>query len=328
MKVLAVIPYKDEYKLWMEQAAAQRAEVVFVNKSDLTEEMAAEADIMIGNPPLKILAAARNLKWLQTVSAGVENYVQFADFPKDAVLTNMTGAFGCIIAEYVMAGVLSMYRRLFDYRELQEQRVWMNAGSEFMLMGKQVLILGAGDIGEETAKRMKAFGAHVIGVRRVVREVPESFEKMVTMDEIDEWLGEADVVVGCLPHTPETVHILDERRLRLMKKGALFVNVGRGSLVVTDALVKVLEEGHLMGAVLDVMEIEPLPKEHPLWGMKQVLLTPHVSGKSFGHVRQVEERIVRICCENLERYLDGKALKNRVSRKDGYADHIGREKNI
>lgn len=321
MKIVAAISCKDKYKECFYKIVNDKAEMVFVQPSEITEEIIADAEVIIGNPPRRMMKAANKLKWLQTVSAGVEGYVQCEDFPTDAVLTNMTGAFGCIIAEYVMAGVLSMYRRLFDYKRQQEQCLWQDAGSELMLMGKQVLILGAGDIGEETAKRMAAFGAHVTGVRRIIRDIPSAFERMATLDQIDELLGEADIVVGCLPHTPETVHILDERRLRLMKKGALFVNVGRGSLVVTEALVKVLEEGHLMGAVLDVMEVEPLPKDHPLWGMNQVLLTPHVSGKSFGHVVQVEEKIIRACCENLERYLEGKMLKNRVDRTYGYADY-------
>lgn len=327
MKIVAAIPCKEQYREWLNNVVNDRAELVFVQPSEVTEEVIADAEVIIGNPPRRMMKAARKLKWLQTVSAGVEGYVQCEEFPKDAMLTNMTGAFGCIIAEYVMAGVLSMYRRLFDYKRQQQQRLWQDAGSELMLMGKQVLILGAGDIGEETAKRMAVFGAHVTGVRRVVREVPEAFERMATLDQIDELLGKADIVVGCLPHTPATVHILDERRLRLMKKGALFVNVGRGSLVDTEALVKVLEEGHLMGAVLDVMEIEPLPKEHPLWGMNQVLLTPHVSGKSFGHVSQVEEKIIRTCCENLGRYMQGQPLKNIVDRNFGYADYKDRGRN-
>ncbi len=327
MKIIAAIPCRDNYKLWLERSAAGRAELVFANKNELTADMVADADIIIGNPSLSILAAAKKLKWLQTVSAGVEEYVSFAGFPKEVLLTNMTGAFGVLIAEYVMAGVLSMYRHLFEYRKQQEEKVWKSTESEFMLMGKQVLILGAGDIGLETAKRMSAFGAHVTGIRRVVREIPEAFETMGTLDDLDVLLGAADIVVGCLPHTEKTVHILNERRLSLMKKGALLVNVGRGSLVETEALVKAIQNGHLMGAVLDVAEVEPLPKEHPLWEMKQVLLTPHVSGKGFGHVKEIEENIVRICCDNLERYFEGKPLRNQVNRADGYADYSGREQN-
>jgi len=134
MKIVAAIPCKERYKEWLSNVVHGQAEIVFVQPSEITEEIIADADVIIGNPPRRMMKAAKQLKWLQTVSAGVEGYVQCEDFPKDAMLTNMTGAFGCIIAEYVMAGVLSMYRRLFDYKKQQEKRLWQDAGSELMLM--------------------------------------------------------------------------------------------------------------------------------------------------------------------------------------------------
>ena len=319
MKIVIAIPKMEEYRDLFLEAAQGRAELVFLEPSALCAESLADADAVIGNAPVEAIRTAKELKWLQIIYAGVETYTGNPTFPGQVMLTNATGAFGGIIAEYVLAGILASYRRLFQYKDQQRMQLWKDAGSESMLMAKQALILGAGDIGEQTARRLKAFEASVTGIRRVVREKPECFDRMAVLDELDELLPEMDLVIGCLPKTPETIHILDERRLRRMKKGALIVNVGRGSLIETEGLVRVLEEGHLSGAVLDVTEVEPLPQDHPLWKMDQVLITPHVSGKSFGHVKQVEQKIISICCENLKRFLEGKPLCNRIDFESGYA---------
>lgn len=320
MKIVVTIPCAESYKSDFLEAAGSCAELVFADPAQAHGAVFADADAIIGNPSVKELQGAGQLKWLQLANAGVERYVQNPDFPAHVQLTNATGAFGAVISEYIIAGILAIYRRLFDYKEQQKKELWKDAGSELQLMGKHVLILGAGDIGEQTARRLKAFDTRVAGIRRVVRGKPPVFDEMATLEELDRLLPEADIVVGCLPETPETIHILDERRLRLMKQSSLLVNVGRGSLVVTEALVRVLQDGHLLGAVLDVTEEEPLPKGHPLWGMNQVLLTPHISGRSFGHSEQVERRIVSICCKNLRRFLDGRPLHNRIDFTCGYAD--------
>lgn len=341
MKVLVAISCKKNYKELFENAINGRAELVYISADDMEEERRqrklrsskdkdmwknwlADADVIIGNPPVSELAAAKCLKWLQAISAGVEGYVESKDFPKDALLTNATGAFGGIISEYVLAGILTLYRKFTVYKDFQRQHLWKDAGSELQLMGKHALILGAGDIGVQVARRLKAFDVNVTGVRRVVREKPDEFDRMVTLDDLDEVLPSADIVVGCLPKTKETIHILNEKRLRSMKKDALLANVGRGSLIDTEALVTVLQEGHLMGAVLDVTEPEPLPADHPLWDIERVLLTPHISGKSFDHADVVEELIMTICCDNLKRFLDGKELRNRVNFESGYAEISGR----
>ena len=149
-------------------------------------------------------------------------------------------------------------------------------------------------------------------------DVPVVLVNVQKIKALDQQLQKADIVIGCLPGTPETKGLLNYERLYSMKKDAILVNVGRGSLIPTEDLIRVLEEGHLKGAVLDVFETEPLPETSPLWNMENVLITPHIAGPSFGGNAEVQDMIWNICMENMERYLNGKKLKNIVRLKNGY----------
>lgn len=156
-----------------------------------------------------------------------------------------------IISEYVLGGILTMYRKFPSYIEHQQKRLWQDAGSEQALMGKTALILGTGDIGTNIAKRLSAFDVYTIGIRRTAKFASEWFDEVYTLDALDEQICRADIVIGCLPKTVKTTHLLNQGRLRKMKKGGLVVNVGRGSLIVQPDLIQLLEEGYLSGAVLD-----------------------------------------------------------------------------
>ena len=211
-----------------------------------------------------------------------------------------------------------MYRKFPSYIEHQQKRLWQDAGSEQALMGKTALILGTGDIGTNIAKRLSAFDVYTIGIRRTAKFASEWFDEVHTLDALDEQICRADIVIGCLPKTAKTTHLLNQVRLRKMKKGGLVVNVGRGSLIVQPDLIQLLEEGYLSGAVLDVTDPEPLPSDNLLWGMKNVLITPHVSGISFGHAPQVEERVAKICAHNLKAFLNHTEMMNVVDWESGY----------
>ena len=184
---------------------------------------------------------------------------------------------------------------------------------ETSLSGKRVLIIGAGNIGSSVAYKLSVFGTVNIGIRRNINEVPPCFSEMHTLDELDEQLPLADIVVACIPNSDYTYHLFDEKKFRLMKKDAIFVNVGRGALVVQDDLVKVLNSGHLKGVVLDVTDPEPLPSDNPLWGIENVVITPHISGKSFGHSQEITDSIYQICVENLINYSENKPIKNLIN---------------
>lgn len=325
MKILVTVPFREVHRQLLKKAAPD-ADFLFYQdytidgKKDEEKycSFLKEAEIVIGNPSIDEILSAPKLQVVQSSNAGVEKYTQVSGFPKNVLLCSMSGAFGGIISEYVLGGILMMYRNFPHYLEQQKKRLWQDAGSEQALMGKTALILGTGDIGTNVAKRLKAFDVYTIGIRRTDRKEVQYFDEVDTIDALDKKLEQADIVIGCLPKTEKTIHLLNEKRMQKMKKGGLIVNVGRGSLIVQPDLIKLLENGHLLGAVLDVADPEPLPSDNPLWGMKNVLLTPHISGISFGHAPQVEDNVAKICAENLKAFLNHTPMVNVVDWESGY----------
>ena len=209
-------------------------------------------------------------------------------------------------------------RRFHQYRDCQKQALWERQGDEMSPTGKKVLILGAGDIGTHVARLFKMMDCHITGVRRVVRGIPKEFDDMITLEQVDDVLPYADIVICCMPHTPLTQGFMNRQRLESMKKTAILVNVGRGTLMDHDALADVLNAGKIYGAALDVTCPEPLPQEHPLWKCRNVMITPHISGQTFAGLKDKEDYFFQVCRENLENYRDGKDLLNQVDLKTGY----------
>ena len=275
------------------------------------------AEVIIGEPSCEELELAPRLKWLQITWSGADRYTKDPAFPAGVTLTSATGAFGVTISEHVLAGLLTLCRHLPAYRSYQQRGVHRMAAPEKLLFGGTALILGTGDIGTQVARRLKAFGMTVVGVCRERRPLTPDFDEVRTLAEAESVLPLADVVVCCLPDTAATRGYFDRARLLRLKFDAILVNVGRGSLVVSDDLAAVLAEGHLYGAVLDVTEPEPLPKNHPLRRMRNVVLTPHVAGVSFA-AEETERKITAICCDNLRRYRNGWSLRNQVDFHTGY----------
>lgn len=325
-KVLVTMPIKDEEQMRMER---ELPGYEFTFQQDAyPEEALCEAEIIVGKPPIDVIRRAPKLVWIQSDFAGVDHYMAAentgadgpgeAGFPRNILLTNVTGAFGHSISEYLLTMVLSLYKKLPIYRDQQKEGVWKDQGEERTLTGKTVLIVGAGDIGCSFAKLLSVFGSKVIGIRRVARGIPEFFDEMHTLEDLETLLPQADVAAFCLPSTPSTRHLMDERRLRMMKRDAVFLNVGRGDVVVTEDLARVLEDGYLYGAAMDVTDPEPLPGDHPLWKFPNVIITPHVSGGSYEHLYETYQGIVEICIENLKRYEKGEPLKNVIDFETGY----------
>ncbi|MBR4889380.1 MAG: D-2-hydroxyacid dehydrogenase [Clostridia bacterium] len=314
-KILVSLPVEDSHKALLE-AAAPGCCFCYKELSAITPADAEDKDIIIGNVPVPVVQAAKNLQWLQTNSAGVEGYIRPGVLPEGARLTNATGAYGLAISEYMVAVLLSMMKRLPTYRDTQHKHIWASQGKVKSIYGSTVLVLGMGDIGGEFAKRAKAMGAYVIGVRRTDTRQSDVADEVHTYKELDELLPRADVVAMSLPGTPETTNIISRERLALMKDGAYIVNVGRGTAIDTNALCDALRSGKLAGAALDVTEPEPLPEDHPLWDIETALITPHVSGHY--HLQETFERIVRISAENLRHFLAGERLRNEVDFSTGY----------
>lgn len=279
-----------------------------------------DANIIIGQPTVDEIKRAGSLEWVQLGIAGADCYVSRADFPRKVQLTNVTGAFGLSISEYLVAMVLSLYKRLHLYRDQQAEGIWLDRGRERTLFHKNVLIVGTGDIGSSFARLLVPFRTNTVGVRRTKGGKLPYFNEVYTIKELDQLLPGADVVALCLPSTPETKGLFNKERLLQMKADSVLLNVGRGDTVVLKDLAEVLQEGHLYGAALDVLETEPLPEGHPLWQQENVIITPHVSGGSFNHLDETYDRIIEICMENLRRYEAGEPLKNRIDFATGYCE--------
>ena len=289
----------------------------YILSPEPTAEQLAAAEVIIGMPPVSLLKGAPNLKWLQIPFAGTDTYPK-AEFPAGAVLTNTSGAFGKGISEYVLTMVLMLYKNMGLYRDSQLLERWQDEGVQLSPTGKNLLIVGAGDIGSETAKLFRPFGCRITGVRRVPRAVPPEYDEMITLDRLDEALPQADIVVCALPGTAATKKLFNAERLALLKKSAVLVNVGRGNLIDCEALAAALNAGALYGAAIDVTDPEPLPQGHPLWKCRNCILTPHITGGSFGHLQHTTDFIVQLCLDNLAAYRDGKELRNLVDFDAGY----------
>lgn len=284
-----------------------------------TAEQLRAAAVIFGEPSEAQLAQTENLHLLQLTWAGADKYTRMENLPQSVVLANASGAFGTIIAEYAIGSLVALYRSFGRYWSNKQAHIWQKYDHAETISGKTALVLGMGDIGANVARRLKVFGAAVLGVKRTaVSAVPADFDEAHTLNALDALLPRADIVIGCLPNTRETAGLLTAERLHAMKAGAVLVNVGRGSLAGTDDLVSALQDGHFGGAALDVFETEPLPADCPLWDMENVLLTPHIAGPSFGGSADVQNTIWHICMDNLERYLTGNPLKNVVNRSEGY----------
>lgn len=295
--------------------------------------MIEEIEIAVGQFPPQLLAKAKNLRWFQQWSAGADWLLAHPEVQElEFVLTSASGVHAIPISEHIFAFLLAFARNLPQAWHAQQERVWMKEQTQerrktakediatysrrdmFELAGKTMLLIGIGDIGERTAQIARALEMGVIGVRHNPDHNTPGVSEMVGPDELLRVLPKADVVVSTVPLTAETHHMLDQNAFDAMKRGAYFINIGRGGTVDQEALITALRSGTLAGAGLDVFEEEPLPADSPLWAMDNVLLTPHASGAT----PQYNERAFAIFLDNLQRYQAGAELRNVVDKSKGY----------
>jgi len=318
-EILVTLPVTEDHKKYLEEKAASGMYSCcfrYIPGKSVTREDVDRANVIIGNLPPAMVQGAKNLEWFQLNSAGADQYTKPGVLPEKTVLTNATGAYGLAVSEHMLALVFDLIRHMNLYHKNQSAHQWKSMGNIISVEGSKVLIMGLGDIGGDFARKMKALGAYTIGIRRTCKEKPEYLDEQYTMEELDKVLPEADIVAMVLPGGPSTNHVMDERRLFLMKKGAYLINVGRGNAIDPKALLKALTEGHLGGCGLDVTEPEPLPADDPLWDVENLVITPHVAGSFF--LAETFERIVRIAGANLEAWAAGNELNNVVDFATGY----------
>lgn len=314
--ILTVIPLNDSQKTLLQDAAGSNATITFREAGTVTKEDLEGAHGIIGMPAPDMVKQAANLAWLQLFTAGVDPFVVPGVMPDKAVLTNAPGAHALSVAEHAVALTFALLRKLRTYGIQQQAAHWELRGEVKSVEGARIAVLGLGESGGLYAKKMHALGAHILGVRRHALIKPEYVDEQFTNDALDEVLGQADVVTMVLPGGAATEHIMDERRLRLMKKDAYLINVGRGNAIDPKALKKVLAEGHLAGVALDVTEPEPLPSDDALWGIERVLITPHSASNFL--LPGTKDRAVQTAAENIKRFLAGEALTEVVDRSLGY----------
>jgi phosphoglycerate dehydrogenase-like enzyme len=253
-----------------------------------------------------------SLKWIQLCSTGFSDNITSEVLDGSVTLTNAPGIHTVPIAESVVTAMLDHAKRLKQRRIDQMDRNWTQLKCD-ELYHRTVLIIGLGNIGQRTAKLCKAFEMRAIGTKR--REEPvKNVDLVFPVEELLDHLGEADYVVVAAPLTPETKYMLGEEEFRAMKQSGYYINIGRGAVAEEAVLIKALEEGWIGGAYLDALEVEPLPVDHPFWGMENVLLIPHDSHSS----PYIGDRIVDIFCQNLERYVQGKPLQHICDPRKGY----------
>ena len=298
------------------RAAAPDCALDFVGMGGITAENAADADMVIGNPPLNLVPQLRNMKALQLFSAGNDGYDAAIQQVPGARVYNASGAYGLALSEHRLATLMMLMRKLHLYRDAQPSRQWKDQGNIRSIWHSRILVLGLGNIGTMFAERVKALGAHVIGMKRTAGERPACVDELYTIDRLDEILPTVDAVCMSLPSTPATHGILSAARINAMKPGAYVINVGRGTAIDQTALAEALNSGHLGGAALDVTVPEPLPADDPLWTAKNCVVTPHIAGGY--HLPQTKDYVIEIMLDNLRAFVSGAPMRNLVDVKRGY----------
>lgn len=304
------------------KTAAENGFVVHFFTSDQFEEAKVclqTCDVLYSENQALVRTAPASLKWLCISSAGAEPFCKDPTLipSPDCVLTNSAGGYGLTIAEHIVMVTLMMLRRMPDFLPEINQHIWSAPLPMKSILGNSFTMLGTGNLGTTAALRLKAMGAaKIIGVSRSGVKKDDVYDEFYSTDDLDKILPETKILVMSLPSTAETVNILDRRRLALLPKDAYIVNVGRGNAIDQEALVEALNSGAIAGAALDVTVPEPLPADNPLWTAKNLVLTPHISGRfSLNYTRDLN---VDMFCENLVNYAAGKPLAHVVDRARGY----------
>jgi phosphoglycerate dehydrogenase-like enzyme len=309
---------------WLATAIRQRYPAMTVvhlaDYSRLDEEIG-DANIFAGwSLRREQFARAHKLRWIHATAAGVNQLMRDDVRQSPVVITNSSGVMTTPMAEHTLGLILALARRLPSAVRYQQQRhwaqqdIWNETPHPMEINGRALVLVGFGAIGRELARRAAACGMNVIGVKRDPSRGGEGDDRVVGADQLDAVLPEADFVVLAAPMTPQTEHFFGRGQFAAMKTSAYFINIGRGSLVDTAALVAALEQGTIAGAAIDVAEVEPLAAESPLWRAPNLLITPHLSAAS----ERLWHRHAALLLDNLERYFAGCPLRNVVDKTRGY----------
>ena len=314
MKVL-INDHLDDHHLTQIQSTSEDVDLVIPDSSGDALDVMPEIDIIFGGMSRDMFKRAESLKWVQTWGAGVDG-MMYAEFVhSEVILTSAKGTVGVHLSEHAMALLLGLTRgiaraiRTADWNERMPIR-----HASWELIDKTMGIVGLGGTGCDVAIRAHAFGMKIIAVDPEDVDVPDCVETCWKMDRFYDLLSASDIVVVCCPLTEETRGLFDRMAFEKMQNHALLINVTRGKIMDDASLVEALETGQIAGAGLDVTPQEPLPGDHPLWNMPNVIITPHTAGGSPNR----QDRIVNLFCENLRRFLKGENMLSVIDKKKGY----------
>jgi phosphoglycerate dehydrogenase-like enzyme len=311
--VLADLP--AEQQAWFD-ALGDRVRLAFGGHiSSVREDLAQAVGLYVWGHPHdpfdQVLEAAPRLRWVHYTGAGIEHLLVPSFVRSSIPLTNSRGIHSRAVAELALALLLALAKGLPDRLRAQAEHRWtqeLNRG----LHGATLVVVGLGSIGSTVARAASALGMHVIGVRRTARQARWAHD-VVAFTDLDRVLPRAEYLVLCCPETDETRGLIGAAQLRRLPRGAVVVNVARGTIVDEPALIEALLDGHLGGAGLDVFRTEPLAPDSPLWAMPNVVITPH-----YPNVRGWERETVDRFVDNAERFLDGRPLRNVIDKRRGY----------
>ena len=333
MKLL-IHPGVEPVRLARIRETAEQSLVVNVDDPDAAAREIVDADAFFGKLTPLLLSRATKLRWVQSPTASLEHYLFPALVEHPCLLSNMRGLFSDVIADHVMGLVLCFARNLHVYIRQQQSGLWSPVGdssyvTDFVsapgtvtpmdrahqhLSDGTLGVVGVGHIGAAVLRRAAAFGMHLCGVDPIQRAVPGVLDEVWPVDRLNELLAVSDYVVIAAPHTPETEKLFRRSVITRMKRTAILINIGRGAIVDLTDLVAALEAKEIAGAALDVCEVEPLPSDHPLWRMPNVIITPHVAAAST-HVAQ---RHLETLLENIRRFLHGAPPTTLVDKRKWY----------
>jgi phosphoglycerate dehydrogenase-like enzyme len=313
---LMLPPQTGLTRQWAQRLAASVAgmKLVVAEDADAAAAAIATADAAFGTLPPELLAKAQRLRWLQAPQAAPPAGYYYPELiAHPLTVTNFREIYNDHISAHILAFVLAFARGLHVFIPQQLRHVWAKPPSDegvVPLPGATALIVGLGGIGAETARLLAAFGVRVLAVDARRSEKPEYVEELHKPEALDELLPRADFVILTVPHTPATEGFFNRAKFQRMRRSAFFINIGRGMTTKLDDLVAALKVGEIAGAALDVYEQEPLPAEHPLWAMPNVLLTPHMAG--YGP--HLNERRFQIIQDNCRSFAEGRPLRNVVDK--------------
>ncbi|MBD3182340.1 D-2-hydroxyacid dehydrogenase [Candidatus Poribacteria bacterium] len=268
------------------------------------------ADIFFGRIPCEVFREGKQLKWVQVFGAGVETCMFPEMVESDVILTNTSGAFNNVMADHAFGLILSISRGIANFVKNQLQRKWSRDGVYHQLSGQTLGIIGLGNIGCEIARRSQAFGMKIAAADIRTMECPVFVNELWGMDDKEEVIKQSDYLLIVVPLTPETRGLIGAEDIKMMKPTAHLINIGRGPVVDEKALIAALKDGTIAGAGLDVFEKEPLPEDSELWGMDNVVVSPHMGGIA----PETRDESFEIFLENFEKFVTGKPLRNVIDK--------------